>query len=63
VKPRPANIGQKLCRPTGLVLFDLRYFASGYSSKYLSNLMNGRCYQMLRSGGVPAWLQLLGAAG
>jgi hypothetical protein len=29
VKPRPANIGQKLCRPTGLVLFDLRYFASG----------------------------------
>jgi hypothetical protein len=25
--------------------------------------MNGRRYQMLRSGDVPAWLQLLGAAG
>jgi hypothetical protein len=30
---------------------------------FSSNLMNGRRYQMLRSGGVPAWLQLLGALG
>jgi hypothetical protein len=31
--------------------------------KCLLNFMNGRRYQMLRSGDVPAWLQLLGAAG
>jgi hypothetical protein len=30
---------------------------------FSSNLKNGRRYQMLRSGGVPAWLQLLGAQG
>jgi hypothetical protein len=30
---------------------------------FSSNLMNGRRHQMLRSGGIPAWLQLLGAPG